>query len=55
MINGKDTFDQLVRNDVRTYDNIRKIAPDQVDDYTTGCSLDYSYVNHKHYMLTQKQ
>ena len=26
-----------------TYENIRKIATGQEDDYTTGCLLDYTY------------
>ena len=33
-------FDQPVKNNKVTYENIRKIATDQVDDYTTGCLLD---------------
>ena len=28
---------------MRTYDNIRKIATGQGDNYTTGCLLDYNY------------
>ena len=35
-------LDQLVKNDVRTYDKIWKIAIRQGDDYTTGCLIDYS-------------
>ena len=31
------------KNDLRTYDNIWKIATGQGDDYTTGCFLDYPY------------
>ena len=31
------------KNDLRTYDNIRKIAIAQIDDYTTGCLIDYPY------------
>ena len=27
----------------KTYENIRRIATGQGDDYTTGCLLDYSY------------
>ena len=42
-IDGKNLFDQPVKNDVRTYDNITKTAIGQGDDYTTGCSLDYRY------------
>ena len=42
-IDGKNLFDQPVKNDVRTYDNIRKTAIGQGDNYTAGCSLDYRY------------
>ena len=37
MINGENFFDQPVKNNKLTYENIRKIAIDQGDDYTTGC------------------
>ena len=30
---------------MRTYNNIRKIATGQGDDYITGCLLDYNYFN----------
>ena len=42
MIDGQNFFDQPVKIDLRTYDNIRKIATGQGDDYTTGCLLDYN-------------
>ena len=42
MIDGQNLFDQLVKNDLRTYYNIRKIANGREDDYTTGCLLDYN-------------
>ena len=45
MINGKNFFVLPVKNKLRTYDNIRKIATGQGDDYTTGCQLDYNYFN----------
>ena len=41
-------FDQPVKNDKVTYENIRKISTSQGDDYTTGCLLDYTYFK-KHY------
>ena len=41
MIDGKNFFDQAIKNDLKAYDNIRKIAIGQGDDYTTGCLLDY--------------
>ena len=43
MINGENFFDQPIKNNKVTYENIRKIATGQRDDYTTGCLLDYSY------------
>ena len=43
MIDGKNFFDQPVRNDKVTYENIRKIAIVQGDDYTTGCLLGCAY------------
>ena len=43
MIDGQNLFDQLVKTDKRTYDNILKITAGQGDDYTTGCLLDYLY------------
>ena len=33
-------FDQLAKSDMRTYDNIQKIATGQGDNYTTDCLLD---------------
>ena len=43
MINGENFFDQPIKSNKVTYDNIRKIATGQGDDYTTGCLLDYPY------------
>ena len=48
MTDGKNLFDQPINSDLKTYENIRKIATGQQDDYTTGL-LGYSYfkVNYK--------
>ena len=35
-----------------TFDNIRKIATGQGDDYTTGCLLDYPYFKDTYKILT---
>ena len=40
MNDGKNFFDHSVKNNLATNENIRKIATDQGDDYTTGCLLD---------------
>ena len=49
MTDGK-SFDQPVRNDIRTCENIREIATGQEGNYKTGCLLDYPYFN-KNYKL----
>ena len=35
----------------KTYENIRRIATGQGDDYTTGCLLDYSYFKDHYKMI----
>ena len=50
MIDGRNFFDQPIKNDLKTYDNIRKIDTGQDDDCTTGCLLDYPYFK-KYYKL----
>ena len=47
MNDGKNFFNQLKNSDLKTYENNRKIATGQGDDYTTGCLLDYSYLKHR--------
>ena len=42
MIDGRNIFDQLVKNDIISYDSIRKIATGQGDEYVAGCLLHYS-------------
>ena len=51
IIDGKNFFDQPVKNDLKNYDNILKIGIGQGDDFTTGCLLDYPYLK-KYYKLT---
>ena len=51
MIDGKNFFDQPINSDLKTYENIRKIATGQGDDYTTGCLLDYSYFKENYRMI----
>ena len=43
MIDGKKFFDQPVKIDKMTYENIRKVPTGHGDDYATGCLLDYTY------------
>ena len=51
MINGENFFDQPIKNNKVTYENIRKIATGQGDDYTTGCLLDYPYFKGTYKMI----
>ena len=43
MIYGRDFFDWPIKSDLKTYDNIKKIATGQGDDYTTVCLLGGPY------------
>ena len=51
MIDEKNFFDQPVKNDIKTHDNIKKIAIAQRDDYATGCFLDYVYIENYYKMI----
>ena len=43
MIDGQEFFDRAAETDRRTYDNIRKIATDQRDDYVSSSLFDYPF------------
>ena len=47
MIDGKNFFDQPVKNNKVTYENIRKVATRWGEGYTTGCLL--GYIHFKNY------
>ena len=51
MINGENVFDQPIKNNKVTHENIRKIATCQGDDFTTGCLLDYPYFKDSYKMI----
>ena len=51
MIDGKNFFDQTVKDDKVTYENIRKIATGQGDNYTTGSLLGYIYFKNDYKMI----
>ena len=51
MIDGRNVFDQPIKNDKITYDNNRKIATGQEDDCTTGCLLDYLYFKENYKLI----
>ena len=49
-IDGRNFYDQPVNDQIKKYDEIRKIATRKGDDYTTGCVLYYQYLK-DHYQL----
>ena len=51
LIDGRNFFDQPVKNNLRTDDNIRKIGTGQGDDFTTGCLQDYHYFKNYYKMI----
>ena len=51
MIDGKNFFDHLINSNIKTYENIRKIATGQGDYHATGSFLDYSYFKDHYQMI----
>ena len=51
MIDGRNFFDQPINSMSKTYKNIRKISTGNVDNYTTGCLLGYSYFKENYKMI----
>ena len=51
MIDGKNFFEQSVKNYLITHENIRNIATGQGDGYKTGCWLDYNYFKNYYKMI----
>ena len=51
IIDEQNFFDQLVRNNLITYDSVQKIATGQGDYYTTGCLQDYDYFKNYYKMM----
>ena len=51
MIYRWNSFDQPVKNNLRTNDNIQKIEASQGDHYTNGCLLDYHYFKSYYKMI----
>ena len=43
MEDKRNFFDQPIKNDLKNYENIRKIWTCQGDDHATGCLLGYLY------------
>ena len=50
LIDGRNFYDQPINDQIKKYDEIRKISTGKGDGYTTGCLLDYQYFK-DHYQL----
>ena len=50
LIDGRNFYDQPINDLIKQYEEIRKTATGQGEDYTTGCLLDYQYFK-DHYQL----
>ena len=51
MIHEQNLFDQSAKTDIRTNQNIKKIAAGRGDDHTTGCLLDYPYFKENYKLI----
>ena len=54
MTDGWNFFDELVKNNLRTYDNIWNTATSQRDDYPIDCLLDHHYFKN-YYKMTARR
>ena len=41
----KKNYDQATGSDIKRYEKNKKLITRQGEDYTTGCLLDYDYIN----------
>ena len=52
MIDEQNCFDQPVKTDTRTNQNIRKIATGRGNEHTIGCLLDYPYFKENYKLIS---
>ena len=51
IINVKNFHDQAIDSDIKQYEEIKKWTTTQDEDYTTGCLLDYDYINNYYRLI----
>ena len=51
MMHKENLFDQPIKDNKVTYENIRKVCTGKGDNYTTGCLLDYTYFRDNYKMI----
>ena len=42
-IDGRNFYDQSIKDSIKEYDEVRKVSAGQGDDYRIGCSVDFVY------------
>ena len=52
LIDGRNFYDQPINDEIKKYDEIRKIVTENGDKYTAGCSLDYQYLKDHYHLIT---
>ena len=52
LIDGTNHYDQPIRDQIRKYDENRKITTGKGDDFTAGCLLDYKYYKDHYTLIT---
>ena len=52
LIDGRNFHDQPINDQIKKYDEIRKITTGKGDDYTNGCLLDYQYFIDHYQLIT---
>ena len=52
LIDGRNFYDQSINDQIKTYDEIRKITTGKGDDYTTVCLLHNQYFKDHYQLIT---
>ena len=55
LIDGRNFYDQPTNDQIKKYDEIRKIATGKGDNYATGCLLDYQYFQEHNQLITYSE
>ena len=50
-IDGRNFYDQPINDSIREYDEVKKVSTGQVDNYTTGCLLDYAHFKNNYRLI----
>ena len=51
LIDGRNFYDQPIKDLIKEYDEIRKVSTRHGDGYTTGCFLDYAYFRNNYRLV----